>query len=174
MTQPSFVPIAEGDQVRPALRLQAPGHWTPSRPADLRPPGQPTGRGFGKPGPDQGFALHLARRFEERLRLAAGESAEDVVVGTALLATRRAGLAGRAPCAHDVNVALSLFGFLADAPADLVAERRMRFRSAAHEYTAQRRLVDSVPEEALRLSPERAASSTGEWRDHVGTVQPAE
>ncbi|HUZ10758.1 MAG TPA: hypothetical protein VMU76_11400 [Acidimicrobiales bacterium] len=174
MTQPSFVPIAEGDQVRPALRLRVPGHWLPSRPADLRPPGQPTGRGFGKPGPDQGFALRLARRLEDRLRLSAGESAEDVIVGCALLASRRAGSAGRAPSVHDVKAALALFGFLADAPADLVAERTARFRSVAHEYTAQRRLVDSVPEDALRLSSGPAASSITERRDLVGTADPGD
>ena len=35
MTQPSFVPIVEADQVRPALRLSTPGPWTPSRVAEI-------------------------------------------------------------------------------------------------------------------------------------------
>ena len=174
MTQPSFVPIAEVDQVRDALHLQVPSGWLPSRPADLRQPVRAGGRGFGRPGPDQGFALRLTRGFEDRLRLSSGESAEDVVVGCALLASRRAGAVGRAPSSHDVAVALALFGFLGDAPADLVAERTARFRSVAHEYNAQRRLVDSVPEEALRLTPERAAASTAGWRDVVGPRAPGE
>ena len=28
MTQPTFVPIAEADQVRPAMHLDVPGIWT--------------------------------------------------------------------------------------------------------------------------------------------------
>src|ERR1700689_3130259 len=138
MTQPSFVPIAEADQVRPSLQLEVPGPWSTNRPAELAVPRQPEGKGFGKPGPDQGFALRLARRFEDRLRLSASESAEDVIVGVAMLASRRAGLTGRAPCVYDVETALALFGFVSDAPADLVAERANRFRSVAHDYAVQR------------------------------------
>ena len=36
MTQPSFVPIVEADQVRPAYSLQVPNIWTQSRPSELR------------------------------------------------------------------------------------------------------------------------------------------
>jgi len=35
MTQPTFVPIAEADQVRPARHLHVPGSWTQSRPAEV-------------------------------------------------------------------------------------------------------------------------------------------
>jgi hypothetical protein len=90
--------------------------------------------------------------------LADGESAEDVIVGCALLASRRAALAGRAPSGRDVAAALGLFGFLQDAPADLVADRRARFRSVAREYDAQRQLVDSVPEATLLLPPDQAGA----------------
>ena len=61
MTQPSFVPIAEADQVRPSLRLEVPGGWTTDRPAELQIPIRPAGRSMGTPGSDQGFALRLAR-----------------------------------------------------------------------------------------------------------------
>ena len=74
MTQPSFVPIVEADQVREAYRLNVPGIWTQSRPSELRNNKHPTGPSLGTPGPDQGFALKLARRFEDRLELAEGES----------------------------------------------------------------------------------------------------
>jgi hypothetical protein len=74
VTQPSFVPIVEADQVRPAYRLQAPGIWTQSRPSELRGSSQPGGMKLGNPGTDQGFALKLARRFEERLQLVTGET----------------------------------------------------------------------------------------------------
>jgi hypothetical protein len=170
MTQPSFVPIAEGDQVRGARRLHVPGPWSPDRPAEIRTPVRGLGRRMGTPGPDQGFALRLARRFEGRLRLSEGESADDVLEGAALLASRRAGLFGRAPSVHDLTVALSMWGFLGDAPAALVAARRSAFRAASHDYDVQRALVDGVPEPSLRLAPDEVERrvQAGGWRALVG------
>lgn len=170
MTQPSFVPIAEPDQVRPALRLQAPRPWAPDRPAEQRYPARTGGRGRGTPGPDQGYALRLARRFEDRLRLADGESAEDAVVGCALLAARRSALLGRAPTVFDVEAALALWGLTGDAPDELVAVRRRTFSAVTHDYRVQRALVDRVPEAVLRRPPADLAArvAAGEWRDLVG------
>lgn len=170
MTQPSFVPIAEGDQVRGALRLHVPGPWSPDRPAEIKTPVRRLGRRMGTPGPDQGFALRLARRFEGRLRLSEGESADDVLAGAALLASRRAGLYGRAPSVHDLVAALSMWGYLGDAPAELVAARRSAFRAAAHDYDVQRALVDGVPEPSLRLVPDEVERrvQAGEWRALLG------
>jgi len=167
MTQPSFVPITEADQVRPARHLQVPAPWTPGRPAELRTPSRPIGPGMGTPGPDQGFALRLAHRFGGRLCLRDGESAEDATVGGAVLASRRSGLFGRAPSIHDLTVAFTLWGFLtAGAPDGLVAARRAAFRSVAHDYVVQRQLADRVPDEALRCTPEQAAEwlEAGHWR----------
>ncbi len=162
MTQPTFVPIAEADQVRPALHLHVPGSWTTSRPAELVVPEIRLGKRVGTPGPDSGFALRLASRFEHDLKLSDGESAHDVVLGVALLASKRAALFGRAPCIYDVHLALELFGFLdATAPPDLRASRRAAFSSISHDYVAQRALVDSVPEEILRLSPGDARARGG-------------
>jgi hypothetical protein len=153
MTQPTFVPIAEADQVRPARHLQVPGAWTTSRPAELVGPTMRRGADIGTPGPDSGFALRLAKRFEDDLRLDEGESAHDVLLGAALVGSKRAALLGRAPCIHDVRLALDLWGFLDDAPADVRAARRVAFSSISHDYAAQRALVDSVPEAALGLNP---------------------
>jgi hypothetical protein len=150
MTQPSFVPVSEVDQVRPAYSLRVPNSWVATRPGELRSPARPGGPSRGNPGPDQGYALRLARRFEEKLRLSPGENVEDVLTGCALLGARRAALAGRAPCAPDLAAAFDLFGFLEEPVADLVKERTARFRGVAHGYQAQRRLVDGVPEELLR------------------------
>jgi hypothetical protein len=154
MTQPTFVPIAEADQVRPARHLQVPGSWTTSRPAELVGPTMRRGADLGTPGPDSGFALRLARRFEDELQLDEGESAHDVLLGVALVGSKRAALLGRAPCIHDVRLALDLWGFLGTAPADVRAARRAAFSSISHDYAAQRALVDSVPEAALRLGPD--------------------
>ncbi len=155
MTQPTFVPIAEADQVRPARHLNVPGAWTQSRPAEVVGPVRHRGLDVGTPGPDSGFALRLARRFEHQLRLTEGESEHDALFGAALVAAKRAALFGRAPSIYDVRVALNLWGFL-DPPPRQVGKRRAAFSAIAHDYVAQRRLVDSVPEDVLGLSPDEA------------------
>jgi hypothetical protein len=156
MTQPTFVPIAEADQVRPARHLHVPGPWTTSRPAELAGPHVRGGRSVGTPGPDSGFALRLARRFEPELKLGDGESAHDVVTGVALIGAKRAALFGRAPSVYDVRFALNLWSFLEDAPPELMEGRRAAFSAVSRDYVAQRTLVDSLPEEVLRLSPDEA------------------
>ncbi len=154
MTQPTFVPIAEADQVRPARHLQVPGAWTTSRPAELTVPVRSRGRGTGTPGPDSGFALRLAKRFEHDLKLTEGESEHDVVLGVALIAAKRAALLGRGPCVHDVRVALDLWGLLDVVPAERAATRRAAFSGVGHDYVVQRALVDSIDEDTLRRSPD--------------------
>jgi hypothetical protein len=149
MTQPTFVPISEADQVRPARHLHVPSSWTATRPAELSVPHAPAGRSVGTPGPDAGFALRLARRFEHELKLSEGESEHDVVFGVALIAARRAAAFGRAPCIYDVQFALSYWGFLDEVSADRATERRKAFSAVSHDYVAQRALVDSVPAELL-------------------------
>jgi hypothetical protein len=161
MTQPTFVPIAEADQVRPARHLHVPGPWTTSRPAELVGPTMRRGAGIGTPGPDSGFALRLAQRFEDELKLGEGESAHDVLLGVALVGSKRAALFGRAPCIHDVRFALNLWCFLDEVPADVQAARRAAFSSLSHDYVAQRALVDAVPEETLRLSPDEVRARGG-------------
>jgi hypothetical protein len=152
MTQPTFVPIAEVDQVRPARHLHVPRSWTATRPAELKVPNAPRGRTVGTPGPDSGFALRLARRLEHELRLREGETEHDVIVGVALVGAKRAALFGRAPSIYDVRFALDLWGFLDEgAEPELVERRRSAFSSVSHDYVAQRALVDSVDEATLRL-----------------------
>jgi hypothetical protein len=161
MTQPTFVPIAEADQVRPARHMDVPGSWTASRPAELKVPEHPRGRGMGTPGPDSGFALRLAHRFEHEFKLGEGETEHDVALGVALIASKRAALFGRAPSVYDVRFALNLWGILDDAPAALKARRRAAFSSISHDYVAQRNLVDSIDEDTFRLSPEEARFKAG-------------
>ncbi|HEX3333738.1 MAG TPA: hypothetical protein VHS57_05310 [Acidimicrobiales bacterium] len=161
MTQPTFVPIAEADQVRPARHMHVPGSWTTSRPAELVVPEARRGRGLGTPGPDSGFALRLAKRFEHDLKLSDGESEHDVVLGVALIASKRSAFFGRAPSVYDVHFGLSLWGFLDDVPAGLQEVRREAFSSLSHDYVAQRALVDAVPDEMLGLSPEQVRLKGG-------------
>lgn len=165
MTQPSYVPIVEADQVRSAYRLRTPLPWRADRVAELRTPSQPRGREMGSPGPDQGYALLLAQRlFESRLQLSPGVTAEDALVGGAELASARAALFGRAPVAGDVEMALQLFGFLGDAPEELIAWRTPLFQAAAHHYEQRRHIVDAVPESTLRMTSEQVHARLSDWR----------
>jgi hypothetical protein len=68
---------------------------------------------------------------------------------------------------HDVTVALTVWGFLGDAPPDLIAYRQPLFAEVANpqHYLEQRRIVDLVPEEVLRLTPEEVAGKhRSDWR----------
>jgi hypothetical protein len=173
VTQPSFVPIVEADQVRPAYKLQVPNIWTQSRPSELRGASQPAGLQLGRPGPDQGFALKLAHRFVDRLVLAPGESVEDAIAGCTAVAMRRCASFGRAPAIHDLEFAFTLFGFLGDAPADLVEARGPLFRSVSHHYKAQRTIADSVAPSTLRLTPAEVAARITEWRSLISLPEVA-
>jgi hypothetical protein len=169
MTQPSYVPIVEADQVRPSYRVQAPHRWRAERPADHRGGPEPRRPERGTPGPDQGYAMLLAERlFADRLRCRPGESVHDVLVTAAELGAARAALFGRAPVAKDVELALVLLGALDDAPADLVEWRARRLRGAAHDYRLRRLLVDQVPAATWRLQPDQARQELGRWRQLLG------
>jgi len=167
MAAPDYVPPTMADKPRPTLPLPPPDRWVATRPADL-PSAQPRGRRLGSPGPDQGYALVLAHRFTGKLRLAAGEQEEDAVTGAVAVAMRRASIYGRAPVVHDLEFAFGLFGFLDDAPADLVEWRRRAFRGAAHDYWDQRDIVDRIPEATLRMAPAQVRGGASEWRQLVG------
>jgi hypothetical protein len=168
MTQPRFAPIAIEDEVRPGYRLGPPRPWIADRPADFRAGPPPSGPGAGTAGPDQGFALLLAERLADRVVLAPGERREDVLVGAVGISLRRASLFGRAPVAADVECALGLFGYLAPAPAELVAFRRSFFDGVSHDYWAQRALANLVPESSLRLTVSEISASPARWRDLLG------
>ena len=178
MTQPKFVPITEEHEVREVLRIGAPAPWSPHRPGENRPSPRLTRQaGLGVPGPDQGYALELAKRFADQLVLEPGEHSEDVLAGTVGIALRRASIYGRAPVAADIELALRLFGYLgrADgtaAPSDLVEFRRGCFAGAAHDYWRRRALANEVPAETLRLTPailaERFEADPGFWRELLG------
>jgi len=168
MTQPSYVPIVDADQVRPSYRLRTPADWRTSRVAEITLPEHPRGRELGVPGPDQGYALLIAHSlFGSRLELTEGISAEDALVGCAQVASARAALFGRAPVGKDVELALELFGFLGGAPGDLVAWRADLFESAAHHYDQQRRIADAVPQETMRLTAADVRGRLSEWRQLV-------
>lgn len=172
MAAPEYVPPSFADKPRASLPLPPNGRWTATRPADLQR-GQPLGAGLGRPGPDQGYALLLAQRFEEKLHLADGEHKEDAMAGAVAVAMRRASVFGRAPVIHDLDHAFGLFGFLdevAQVPADLLEWRRQTFRGAGHDYWEQREIVDAMPDATLRLTPAEVRRRLSEWRALVGAT----
>lgn len=164
MTQPDYVPVTSGNQVRPVDLLPTPAPWNADRPGEINGGAQPSGAGMGTPGPDQGYALHLARRFSDQLVLSEGERPEDAMAGCLGVALRRAALFGRAPVVHDWSLALTVWGFLGGAPEDLVAYRRPLFLGTSHDYWDQRVITDLVPEATLRLTPAQAREQLSQWR----------
>jgi hypothetical protein len=170
MTQPSFAPVPEADTVRPAYRLRTPSDWRANRVADLRGSNPPQGGAFGSPGPDQGYALKLGHElFQKLLILTSGERADDAIHGCAMVASARAALFGRAPVAPDLEMALTLFGFLGGAPEELVTWRAPRFSAIGHHYTEQRRVVACVPETTLRMNAEQVRQKLPDWKDFLDT-----
>jgi hypothetical protein len=169
MAAPDYVPPPT--DTKPRVYTSPPWRgdvWLADRPAELGG-AQPLGPRLGTPGPDQGYALKLARRFEGRLVLAPGEAEEDAVAGCLAVAMRRSSQFGRAPVIHDLTVAFTLWGFLDEAPPELVAVRTRLFAAVAspHHYMERRAIVDAVPDELLSLTPAQAA---GVVRDEPSRV----
>lgn len=138
------------------------------RPGDIGGP-QPTGTRLGAQGPDQGYALTLAKLFDDRLELGdVGHS--DAVAGCVAVATKRAALFGRGPVVHDLTAAFTMFGFLDEAPdAALVEWRKGLFDQvhSHHHYRELRAIPDQVPEAVLHR-PHTAIESDyrSDWRSN--------
>lgn len=166
MAQPEFVPSPDPAELTLGERLPPAKGWFPNRPGEVvTHGGQPEGPGFGAVGPDQGYALRLARAFTERLELVAGEHKNDVVAGCVAVGMRRAALFGRAPVIHDLDLAFSVWGFLGGAPTELLRLRPKVFEEASLDYWTRRAISDSVTEAALRLIPSAARAALVNWRD---------
>jgi hypothetical protein len=172
MAAPRFAPTSPVDDPR---SYGSPDHvpttWLPDRPADIVG-FQPVGARLGFQGPDQGFGLKIANGFRDRLHLAPGESADDVVAGCLGVGLRRASMFSRAPVVHDFTIAFTIFGFLdAAAPTELVQMRVRLFEGVTshHGYEYKRNLVDMVPETTLRMTPAQVqAAYPGRWAELVG------
>lgn len=149
MAAPAHVPNDLSNQPRRGLSLPPALPWRSHRPSDLGP-AQPTGHLLGNPGPDQGYALGLARRFTDRL-VPGNHEIDDIVAGCVPVALKRASAFGRAPVIHDLTVAYTVWGFLAEAPQALVDLRFPLFQAAALHYEHQREIADHVPLDVLRL-----------------------
>lgn len=144
----------------PGVKVPPARSWYADRPGELST-GQPQGKLLGSPGPNVGYALTLAERVRDRLRLAPHEHVDDALAVVAEVAMRRAAHYGRAPVLHDVEVALEILGYTGDADPDFVEWRAHVVQGAHHAYFERRSLVDAIPIDVLRLAP----SAVGEYVD---------
>ncbi|MBK6967700.1 MAG: hypothetical protein IPH81_05200 [Candidatus Microthrix sp.] len=168
MGAPTYIvenPVQPARSYTSAPRVPTP--WKPGRPGELNGP-QPWGDQLGTPGPDTGYALKLVERCVDELTLGAGEHRDDVASGLAAVAAKRAASYGRAPVRHDLDVAVTIWGFGSSSVAPELAElRRRAFEGVAdpHHYQARRALVDLVPEASLRQTPGAVAEAhAADWR----------
>lgn len=173
MAAPEHVPVEPVQQVRTyGSPPRRPEPWGPDRPADFAGERrQPLGDLLGSPGPDQGYALKLAQLLEPELHLSEGELARDALAGAVAIGMKRASLLGRAPILADLRIGATLWGFLdAGAPPELVELRRELFEEVDHfhHYMELRRIVDMVPADVLRQTPEQVTQRYGAgWRDQL-------
>jgi hypothetical protein len=149
-----------------------PETWTPDRPGMVEGM-QPVGPRLGAQGPDQGYALTLARRLAPKIRLQGRERLDDAIRGSLGIALRRASLFSRAPVVHDLTIAFTIWGwFDPDPPDDLIGRRPQLFEGVGnvnHHYAEGRLIADLVPEATLRMTPDQVrAAYPARWRELTG------
>lgn len=154
-----------------------PDPWRGDRPAEIDGL-QPSGARLGSQGPDQGFALRIARLRADDVCPTPGEDARDLIAGCLGIALRRASMFSRAPVVHDIDIAFTIWGLYDDAPpSELVELRRTMFAGVAHtghHYDQARRIVDMVPESTLRATPAQITSIyPAQWRALTGVAAAA-
>lgn len=167
MAAPEYVPVlADTDPRTYGSPPRRPSSWTATRPGDISGEGQPDGDMLGTQGPDLGYALKIARQMTDQLVLTEGEHLDDVIAGCTAVAMKRSSLFGRAPVVHDLTVAFTVWGFLGEAPEELVELRRELFAEAGthHHWTARRRIVDMVPDEVLHRPVARVTTGVSDWK----------
>jgi hypothetical protein len=173
MAAPKHTPVNPIDRPRAYTSPDfVPTPWTNTRKASVTGR-QPRAERLGHPGPDQGYVLSLAQRLRPRVVVQPGESVDDAVQGCVGIALRRASHFGRAPVIHDLDIALTMWGYFLDAPpADLVAVRSKLFAGVAnvvHHYVEARQIVDMVPQSTILMTPEMVRKSMpASWRALTG------
>ena len=164
MSVPEYVPLGFADRVRRPESEMPP---LPTRRVACDHPGGPSSGSFGRlqgrPAPDAGYGLHLARRFAGQVVLAPGEDERDALSAGAVLGMARASHFGRGPIAADVRVGLELLGYLGGAPEDLVQWRRRALRNIHRDRFRQLQLLGADPE-VLEMAPGEANGVLGDWR----------
>jgi hypothetical protein len=173
MAAPQFVPTPVAKRIKAyESNEHVPETWRSERPGELSGR-QPSGTRLGYQGPDQGYALTLVRRFEDRIVVMRGETKADAMRGCLNIALRRASLFGRAPVVHDLTSAFTMWGFFdTNPPEELSRLRAAKFEgvaNASHHYDEGRAIADAIPEATLRLShSEVAVAYPASWKTLLG------
>jgi hypothetical protein len=165
-----YVPTRQEDAPRRSVAIPPAAGWKAVRPGDIDPAVGSGRKGvlFGTPGPDSGYALTLAERFHDQISAVRPETVHDAGALAAQVAMRRGGLFGRAPVRADVELGFTLFGWLGDAPGDLVEWRRKAVAGVAHDYAQRVSIVEAIPELVLGQTPDRIRAQLSEWRHLLG------
>lgn len=177
MSQPKFVPAAG---VSTGKYYESPprraGSWTPSRPGEVFRDGQPHTDHMGAQGPDQGFAIKLAKHVEGEVILHGKEDFADAMAGCVAVALKRASKYARGPMIHDIRFAFGLFGFFdASLPLELIRMRSDLFAEVAHahHYAERRDIADLVTADTLSLTPADAAAEARNFLTQVAAAHPS-
>jgi hypothetical protein len=165
-----YVPTRPEDAPRRSVAIPPAAGWRAIRPGDIDPE-VGSGRSgvlFGTPGPDSGYALTLAARFHGQIAAVFPETVHDAENLAAHVAMRRGAVFGRAPVLTDVELGFTLFGWLGDAPADLVEWRRKAVAGVAHNYPRRVSLVEAIPEWVIRQRPDQVRDRIADWKHLLG------
>jgi hypothetical protein len=168
MSAPDRVPTSPTQTKHYSSPPRRDGSWRAGRPGETIGAPFPTGLALGNQGPDQGYVLKLAEAFRGRLVLTPVEHSADAIAGAAAVALRRASLYGRGPVRDDVELGLRVYGFLDEAPTELVKFRRRLFAEVHHtavHYFAAREIAGRVRDDLLRLPTQQAfVELAADWR----------
>jgi hypothetical protein len=170
-----YVPTRPEDAPRRSVAIPAAGGWRAVRPGDIDPAVGSGRKGvlFGTPGPDSGYALTLAEHFGNRIAAVFPETIHDAENLAAAVGMRRGGIFGRAPIRADVELGFTLFGWLGDAPPDLVEWRRKAVAGVGHDYALRMSLVEAIPEWVIRQRPDQVGERMADWKHLLGLETPA-
>ena len=173
MAAPSRVPTSPTQPKHYSSPPRRSGSWRAERPGETIGEAHPSGPALGNQGPDQGYILTLAADLKDELVLAPGEHASDVMTGACAVALRRASMFGRGPMREDLEMALTLYGFLGAADDELVEMRRELFAEVHHttvHYFAAREIADRVDADLLKGRLEKARKAVERnWRTAFGS-----
>jgi hypothetical protein len=172
MAAPKSAPVGFREKLYYTSPDVVPDSWIPDRPGVVQGL-QPVGPQLGTQGPDQGYALTIARRLVPEIQLQPSERMDDAVQGCVGIGLRRASLFGRAPVVHDLRIAFTIWGYFDPSPpADLLTHRAKLFEgvgNTGHHYAAGRHIADLVPETTLRMTPQLVESAyPARWTSLTG------
>ena len=165
-----YVPTRPEDAPRRWVAGPPAAGWLADRPGDIDPDLGSGRKGvlFGSPGPDSGYALTLAKHFHDQITAVFPETVHDAESLAAHVAMRRGGVFGRAPVRADVELGLTLFGWLGDPPAELVEWRRKAVANVGHDYPRRVSLVEAIPEWVIRQRPDQIRDRLSDWKHLLG------